>query len=110
MRFGWIHYSLNTIADLMPPALLGKEILWFAISSSKMNSRRQKRQYSDRTVESVIVGPDVDPRIDPLRWYKRWKTMRDSKAVALFHRADNRVAVSWQPHPSIILLRTDWRR
>jgi hypothetical protein len=82
--------GLASITDLMPPTLVGKEILWLKIASSKTNPQKRKRNYADRRVENVIVGPDVDLRIDPMRWYRLFIEMRDKKQSAFFHRADSR--------------------
>lgn len=82
--------ELNSMSELIPPSLLDKEILWLAVSSSKTNPQKQKIDYEQRSVENIIVGPDIDPRIDPLKWYNLLLKLRNANCIALFHRIDHR--------------------
>jgi len=83
--------GLDLPPELTPPVWSGKDLLWIAVSTSKMNPQKQKLSYDEREVESVIVGHDIVPDIDPIEWFQLFDRMRNPKAVAFFHRLDGQL-------------------
>jgi integrase len=80
--------SSDTPTELIP-ASFSREILWITITSSKTNSQKQKLAYDERSVENVIVGPDISPEIDPITWFRLYQSLRDKTADWFFHRVDS---------------------
>lgn len=66
-----------------PPEMTGQQLVWLRISSSKTNSQRQRRD-ADRAGDTVVIGPDMNPDLCPVRWFLRWKVIRDKSAKFLF--------------------------
>jgi len=81
--------SLDLPPNFRLPVGCDDRILWITISSSKTNPQKQKLSYDERTVDTRIVGPDVIPEIDPIRWFDRYNALRSKKAEAFFHRSDD---------------------
>lgn len=71
-------------AELFPIDLFGSEILHIVITSSKTNPQSQK-PVEHRKSESVLIGRDTDPLLDPILWYARFNAKRSQAAEAFFH-------------------------
>lgn len=67
-----------------PPALIGVSLLWVAVSSSKTRPQKQ-RPADDRVRDIVLIGPDETHELDPIVWYRRWLTIRNTRHAFLFH-------------------------
>jgi len=74
-------------ASLYPKEMIGVDLLWLYISSSKTNPQRQKLVPAERKGETVIIGPDRNSgRICPIALYKQWSFCRAATAKPFFHQ------------------------
>ena len=71
-------------ASHFPVAMHGVELLILRVSSSKTNPQSQKA-VQDRTGDTVMIGPDSNALIDPIRWFKLWSNVRHKQSEFLFH-------------------------
>jgi integrase len=71
-----------------PAAMLGVELLFIRVSSSKTNPQSQKPD-RERSGDTVIIGPDSNTFLDPLHWFRRWSHVRNKQSAYLFHSAFN---------------------
>ena len=78
----------------IPRELFGKAILHVFISSDKTNPQKQKPK-ADRAGKMILIGPDTDEVLCPVRWFRRWKAVRTSimfEETPLFHSLDVKTA------------------
>lgn len=74
-------------AALYPAAMVGIDLLWIHISSSKTNPQKRKLDPTERKGETIVIGPDSNSaRICPISLFRQWSFHRSVSSDWLFHQ------------------------